>query len=80
VAAAALICFIFSWNAYFLATQLTSAEARTKPPFLGSFVSGRGQFLAVLSVAATVAVLPVIAAGWIAQKQLARGLSMVAVK
>ena len=80
VAAAALICFIFSWNEYFLATLLTSADARTTPPFLGSFVDGRGQFLAVLSAAATLAVLPVIAAGWIAQKQLVRGLSMGAVK
>ncbi|MFL6153960.1 MAG: carbohydrate ABC transporter permease [Ornithinibacter sp.] len=80
VAAAALICFIFSWNEYFLATLLTSNVARTTPPFLGSFVDGRGQFLAVLSAAATLAVLPVIAAGWIAQKQLVRGLSMGAVK
>lgn len=80
VAAAALICFIFSWNEYFLATLLTSNDARTTPPFLGSFVDGRGQFLAVLSAAATMAVLPVIIAGWIAQKQLVRGLSMGAVK
>ena len=80
IAAAALICFIFSWNEYFLALLLTSNEARTTPPFLGSFVDGRGQFLAVLSAAATVAALPVIAAGWLAQKQLVRGLSMGAIK
>jgi sorbitol/mannitol transport system permease protein len=80
IAAAALICFIFSWNEYFLATLLTSAQARPTPPFLGSFVDGRGQFLAVLSAAATLAALPVIAAGWIAQKQLVRGLSMGAIK
>jgi sorbitol/mannitol transport system permease protein len=80
IAAAALICFIFAWNEYFLATLLTSNDAKTAPPFLGSFVDGRGQFLAVLSAAATVAALPVILAGWIAQKQLVRGLSMGAVK
>lgn len=80
LAAAALICFIFAWNEYFLALLLTSSDARTTPPVLGSFVDGRGQFLAVLSAAATVAALPVIAAGWIAQKQLVRGLSMGAVK
>ena len=80
IAAAALICFIFSWNEYFLATLLTSSAARTTPPFLGSFVSGRSQFLAVLSAAGTIAALPVIAAGWIAQKQLVRGLSMGAIK
>ncbi|MGL5819795.1 MAG: carbohydrate ABC transporter permease [Phycicoccus sp.] len=80
IAAAALIAFIFSWNEYFLATLLTSSAARTTPPFLGSFVDGRGQFLAVLSAAATIAALPVILAGWVAQKQLVRGLSMGAIK
>ncbi|MES2092334.1 MAG: carbohydrate ABC transporter permease [Actinomycetota bacterium] len=80
IAAVALICFIFSWNEYFLATLLTTFNARTTPPFLASFVDGRGQFLAVLSAASTLAVLPVVAAGWLAQKQLVRGLAMGAVK
>jgi sorbitol/mannitol transport system permease protein len=80
LSAAALICFIFAWNEYFLALLLTSSDAKTAPPFLGSFVDGRGQFLAVLSAAATLAALPVIIAGWIAQKQLVRGLSLGAVK
>ncbi|MCU1634848.1 MAG: carbohydrate transporter permease, partial [Cryobacterium sp.] len=80
IAAAALICFIFSWNEYFLANLLTSTAARTTPPFLGSFVDGRGQFLAVLSAAATLAVLPVVIAGWVAQKRLVRGLAMGAIK
>ncbi|MGF3057135.1 carbohydrate ABC transporter permease [Microbacterium sp. YY-01] len=80
IAAAALICFIFAWNEYFLANILTSTVARTTPPALSGFVSGRGQFLAVLSAAATVAVLPVIIAGWAAQKRLVRGLAMGAIK
>ncbi|HET8956987.1 MAG TPA: carbohydrate ABC transporter permease [Microcella sp.] len=80
VAAAALICFIFAWNEYFLATILTSSTARTTPPWLGGFVDGRGQFLAVLSAASTLAVLPVVVAGWLAQKRLVRGLAMGAVK
>ena len=80
VAAVALICFIFAWNEYFLANLLTSTMARTTPPFLGSFVDGRGQFLAVLSAAATLAVLPVVIAGWLAQKRLVRGLAMGAIK
>jgi sorbitol/mannitol transport system permease protein len=79
-AAAALICFIFAWNEYFLANLLTAVVARTTPPFLGSFVDGRGQFLAILSAASTIAVLPVIVAGWMAQKRLVRGLAMGAVK
>ena len=79
-AAAALICFIFAWNEYFLANLLTAVVARTTPPFLGSFVDGRGQFLAILSAASTIAVLPVIVAGWLAQKRLVRGLAMGAVE
>ena len=79
-AATALICFIFAWNEYFLALLLTSVAAKTTPPFLGSFVDGRGQFLAVLSAASTIAVLPVLVAGWLAQKRLVRGLAMGAVK
>jgi len=80
VAAAALICFIFAWNEYFLANILTSTLARTTPPALSGFQSGRGQFLAVLSAAATTAVLPVVIAGWVAQKRLVRGLAMGAIK
>ncbi|MGO1256323.1 carbohydrate ABC transporter permease, partial [Microbacterium gubbeenense] len=80
VAAAGLICFIFAWNEFFLANLLTANVARTTPPFLTSFVDGRGQFLAVLSAASTIAILPVVAAGWIAQKQLVRGLAMGAIK
>jgi sorbitol/mannitol transport system permease protein len=70
----------FAWNEYFLANLLTAVVARTTPPFLGSFVDGRGQFLAVLSAACTLAVLAVIVAGWLAQKRLVRGLAMGAVK
>ncbi|MBI5160300.1 MAG: carbohydrate ABC transporter permease [Micrococcales bacterium] len=80
IAAAGLICFIFAWNEYFLASILTSTAARTTPPFLASFVDGRGFFLAVLSAASTIAVLPVVIAGWVAQKQLVRGLAMGAIK
>jgi len=79
-AAAALIVFIFAWNEYFLVFNLTADSARTLPPFLGSFVDARGQFLAALSAAATLAVTPVVIAGWVAQKRLVRGLSMGALK
>jgi len=80
MAAAALIVFIFSWNEYFLAFNLTANTARTLPPFLGSFVDGRGQFLAVLSAAGTLAITPVVIAGWVAQKRLVQGLSLGALK
>lgn len=80
IAATSLICLIFSWNEFFYAVNLTSTIAATSPIFLVGFISGRGLFYAKLSAAATLCSLPVLMAGWIAQKQLIRGLTMGAVK
>jgi sorbitol/mannitol transport system permease protein len=79
LAATALICFIFAWNEFFLAVNLTTTNS-TVPVFLVSFVAPEGQFWAHLSAAATVACLPVLIAGWAAQDKLVRGLSMGALK
>ncbi|GIJ30980.1 carbohydrate ABC transporter permease [Micromonospora sediminimaris] len=80
LAATALICFIFSWNEFFFAVNLTATRAGTSPIFLVGFITSEGLFLARLCAAATIVSLPVVLAGWIAQKQLVRGLSMGAVK
>jgi len=80
LAATSLICVIFSWNEFFYAVNVTTSVAATAPVFLVSFISGRGLFYAKLAAAATLASLPVLMAGWIAQKQLIRGLTMGAVK
>jgi len=80
LAATALICFIFAWNEFFFAVSLTSTQAATVPVFLVGFITSEGLFWARLSAASTMAVLPVILAGWIAQKWLVRGLSLGAVK
>src|SRR5438309_12070448 len=80
IAATSLICLIFSWNEFFYAVNFTTTIAATSPIFLVGFISGRGLFYAKLAAAATLASLPVLLAGWIAQKQLIRGLTMGAVK
>jgi len=80
IAATSLICLIFAWNEFFYAVNFTSSVAATSPIFLVGFISGRGLFYAKLAAAATLASLPVLIAGWIAQKQLIRGLTMGAVK
>ena len=80
IAATSLICLIFSWNEFFYAVNFTSSAAATAPIFLVGFISGRGLFYAKLAAAATLASLPVLVGGWIAQKQLIRGLTMGAVK
>jgi sorbitol/mannitol transport system permease protein len=80
IAATALICVIFAWNEFFFAVNLTAARAGTVPVFLVGFITSEGLYWAQLSAAATLAALPVVIAGWIAQKQLVRGLSMGAIK
>ena len=76
----ALICVIFAWNELFLALNLTVTNAATMPMFLISSVPQEGLYIAHLSAAATVASVPVIIVGWIAQRSLVRGLSMGAIK
>lgn len=80
LAATALICVIFAWNEFFFALNLTAAKSATVPVFLVSQMTSEGLYLAQLSAASVLASLPVVLAGWVAQKQLVRGLSMGAVK
>jgi polyol transport system permease protein len=80
IAATALLCVIFAWNEYFYALQLNFANASTVPQWVVSNVSTRGNFLAKLSAASILACLPVVIAGWAAQKRMIRGLSMGALK
>ena len=77
---AALICVIFAWNELFLAINLTVTNAATLPMFLISSVPQEGLFIAHLCAAATIASVPVIIVGWIAQRSLVRGLAMGAIK
>ena len=76
----ALICVIFAWNELFLAINLAITNAATMPMFLISSVPQEGLYIAHLSAAATIASVPVILVGWIAQRSLVRGLSMGAIK
>jgi sorbitol/mannitol transport system permease protein len=80
IAATALLCFIFAWNEFFLAVQLNPVDSSTVPVWVSTNVTTRGNFMARISAASTLAVLPVVLAGWIAQKRMIRGLSMGAIK
>jgi sorbitol/mannitol transport system permease protein len=80
LAATALLSLIFSWNEFLLAVNLTAANSGTLPVFISSFQTSEGLFFAKMSAASTLAVAPVILAGWIAQRSLVRGLTFGAVK
>jgi sorbitol/mannitol transport system permease protein len=80
LAATALLSLIFSWNEFLLAVNLTSANTGTLPVFISGFMTSEGLFWAKMSAASTLAVAPVILAGWLAQRSLVRGLTFGAVK
>ncbi|MEM7095352.1 MAG: carbohydrate ABC transporter permease [Actinomycetota bacterium] len=80
LAATALLCLIFAWNEFFLAVQLNFANNQTVPIWVLSNVDDRSPFIARISAASTLATLPVVIAGWVAQKRMIRGLAMGAIK
>jgi sorbitol/mannitol transport system permease protein len=80
IAATALLCVIFAWNEFFYAVQLNPVDGSTVPIWVTTNVSTRGDFLAKLSAASVLACIPVVLAGWLAQKRMIRGLAMGAIK
>jgi len=78
--ATAFISIIFAWNEFFFAISLAAARTGTVPIFLVRFVTSEGLFWAKLSATSTMAVMPIVILGWVAQRQLVRGLSLGAVK
>ena len=80
LAATILLSTIFSWNEFLMAVNLTSANSGTLPVFISGFMTSEGLFWAKMSAASTMAVAPVIIAGWLAQRSLVRGLTFGAVK
>ena len=80
IVATVFLSIIFAWNEFFFAVSLASVGSSTVPIFMVKFVTSEGLFWAKLSASSTMAVLPIVALGWVAQRQLVRGLSMGAVK
>jgi sorbitol/mannitol transport system permease protein len=79
IASTALLCAVFSWNEYFYAANLTSSTS-TLPLYLQKFLSFGELYTAQVAAVATIVSIPVVIAGWIAQKSLVRGLLFGAVK
>lgn len=78
--ATALLCFIFAWNEFFFAFNLTIIDAAPLSVYISTFKTAEGLFWAKMSAAATATILPVLIAGWVAQRSLVTGLTMGAVK
>jgi sorbitol/mannitol transport system permease protein len=80
ISAAALLVAVLIWNEFFLAFNLTSNRTATLPVYLARFREQQGLYVAQLSAASTIAVLPPVVFGWLAQKALVKGLTKGAVK
>jgi multiple sugar transport system permease protein len=80
IAAAAAYTFILAWNDFALALMLTSRNVKTMPLMVLSFLTAEGVEYGPMTAAATIALVPPIIFVIFAQKYLARGLTMGAVK
>lgn len=80
IAASAAYTFILAWNDFSLAMMLTSSNVKTMPQVVLSFLTAEGIEYGPMTAAATIALLPPIVFIIFAQKYLARGLTMGAVK
>ncbi|HJZ81434.1 MAG TPA: carbohydrate ABC transporter permease [Pyrinomonadaceae bacterium] len=81
LAATAVFCLIVSWNEFLLALVLTQTdEAMTLPVGIAGRVTQYGIKWGVMSAAAVVAMVPILAFAMCVQKYLVRGLSLGAVK
>ncbi|WP_374556738.1 carbohydrate ABC transporter permease [Aquitalea pelogenes] len=80
LASTGLLLLILSWNEAFWSINLSSSHAAPLTVFIASYSSPEGLFWAKLSAASLLAVAPIMVLGWLAQKQLVRGLTFGAVK
>ena len=80
IASAALLSIILAWNEAFWSLNLTAAQAAPLSVDVSSFKTAEGLFWAKMSAASMIAILPVMVMGWLAQRQLVRGLTFGAIK
>jgi multiple sugar transport system permease protein len=80
IVAAALLCFIFCWNAFTFALQLGGANTQTSTVSMTRFLASDTVHYGWVAAAALLAALPEVILALLIQKHLVRGLSFGAVK
>jgi multiple sugar transport system permease protein len=78
--AAAIICFIFSWNEFLFALILTNIQAKTLPVMAAGFVTDRLVLWGNLCAAAVVIYVPVMVFALLTRRHLIRGMTLGAVR
>ena len=80
VIAAYLLVLVFTWNEYFLAVNLTSADAQTMPVLIAGQSTGRGLLWWSMSAMATASIAPTVLIGLVLEKYIVKGLTAGAVR
>lgn len=80
IAATAMLCLVFAWNEFLFSVSFTGIEWQPLSVALAAQQTARGQFWAQLSAFTTLAIIVPVIVGWLAQKQLVRGLASGAEK
>lgn len=80
ITAAAIICFIFSWNEFLFALILTNLDAKTLPVLAAGFVTDRLVLWGNLCATAVIIFLPVTLFALLARRHLIRGMTLGAVQ
>lgn len=79
IAAAAVLCFIFSWTEFLLSLFLTT-EIRTIPVKISTFVTSTGNEWGFITALGTAAVIPGFIFILLVQRHLVRGLTLGSLK
>ncbi len=80
IMSASLLSFVFIWNEFFFALNLSAVNANTLTVYMASFMTQEGFFWAKLSAISTISILFPVVLGIISQKYLVAGLTMGSVK
>lgn len=80
LAATSVFAFLLAWNDFALALILTSREAKTLPLIVTSFITEEGILWGPMAAASSLILLPPVLFVVFAQRHLAKGLTMGAVK
>ncbi len=78
--ATGVFVFILAWNEFLLANIFTRRDAVTLPVGISSFITDKGILWGFITASASLASAPPIILLWIFQRNLIRGLTVVAVK
>lgn len=80
IVAAAIFCFIFSWNEFLYALILGAGDVRTLPVVIPTLINQRGVEWGEIAAIASVVILPILVLVFAVQRHIVRGLTMGAVK